>query len=332
LGIISYLLMKRGSKKTRVLLSFVGTNDQGKRIGKDDGAILTVFKARSFDEVHLLWNPTNNKEIDFEEIAKYVRGEILRRGLCKHVNLHRFDYKNVTDHNEIYPRLLDFCRSLHPSPQKKFTAAIASGTPAMQVCWILMAESGDFPLELIRSNEPKFGKPYVQTVRLGTGLPRILRLEQENVQLRKEKEALIPPLTVDVRRGRIFVGSHEITLSPILFAYYQYFAHRAKQGEQFERISGINAPQHFLESIVAFHRESFPDSDLFRDKLERMLRNGQELDVRTFRANISKLNARVKASLPNPGLHKLFMITTEGKRHALSYGLALPPEKIVVRR
>lgn len=324
--------MNRETKRTRILLSFVGTNDLGKRIGKDDGAILTVFRARSFDEVHLLWNPTSNKEVDFEDIARYVRSEILRRGLCKRVFLHRFDCKNVTDHNEIYPKLLTFCRSLQSGPQKKFTAAIASGTPAMQVCWLLMAESGDFPLELIRSNEPKFGKPYVTPIRLGTGLPRILRLEKENVQLRKEKDALIPPLTVDVRRGRIFVGNNEIALSPVLFAYYRYFAERAKKAEQFERISGINAPRHLLESVVAFHRESFPESDLFRDKLERMLRNGQELDVRTFRANISKLNTKVKACLPNPGLHKFFMITTEGKRHALSYGLALPPEKIVVRR
>lgn len=324
--------MKKGFKKTRVLLSFVGTNDQGKRIGKGDGAILTVFKRRSFDEVHLLWNPTSDKEVDFEDIAKYVRGEILRRGLCKHVILHRFDCRNVTDHNEIYPKVLSFCRSLGESPIKSYTAAIASGTPAMQVCWILMAESGDFPLELIRSNEPKFGKPYVTPVRLGTGLPRILSLEQENVQLRKEKEALIPPLIIDVRQGRIFVGNTEIALSPILFAYYRYFAERAKRGDLFERISGINTPRPLLESVVAFHRESFPESDLFRDKLEKMLRNGQELDVRTFRANISKLNARVKASLPNPALHKLFMITTEGRRHALSYGLRLPPEKIMIGR
>lgn len=324
--------MKKGFKKTRVLVSFVGTNDQGKRNGKDDGAILTLFKRRSFDEVHLLWNPTNKREIDFQDIAKYVRGEIVKRGLCNHVTLHRFDCKNVTDHNEIYPKLLSLCRSLGESTKKSYTAAIASGTPAMQVCWILMAESGDFPLELIRSNEPKFGKPYVTPVRLGTGLPRILRLEQENVQLRKEKESLIPLLTVDVRRGRISIGNNEIAFSPVSFAYYRYFAERAKRADLFERISGINTPRHFLESVVAFHRESFPESELFRDKLEKMLRNGQELDVRTFRANISKLNAQLKASLPNPALHKLFMITTEGRRHALSYGLRLPPKKIMINR
>lgn len=324
--------MKKGTKKTRVLLSFVGTNDQGKRMGKDDGAILTVFKRRSFDEVHLLWNPTDKKEIDFQDIANYVRGEIVKRGLCNRVILHRFDCKNVTDHNEIYPKLLSFCRSLGASTKKSYTAAIASGTPAMQVCWILMAESGDFPLELIRSNEPRFGKPYVTPVRLGTGLPRILRLEQENVRLRKEQEALIPTLVIEVEQGKVMIGDTTIGLSPIMFAYYRYFAERAKQGHGFERISGIYAPHHFLESIVSYHRESFPESELFRDKLEKLLKDGNELAVGTFRANIGKMNTKIKSTLRNATLHQFFTVTTEGKRHSLSYGLRLPPEKIIIKK
>ncbi|MBM4400888.1 MAG: hypothetical protein FJ045_02940 [Crenarchaeota archaeon] len=324
--------MKKGTRKTRVLLSFVGTNDEGKRVGKDDGAILTIFQRRCFDEVHLLWNPTSKKEIDFESIATYVRSEIEKRDFCDRVTLHRFDCENVTDHNEIYPKLLSLCRSLGVTPTKSYTAAIASGTPAMQVCWILIAESGDFPLELIRSNEPRFGKPYVTPVRLGTGLPRILRLEQANLQLQKEKEALIPALSIEVKHGRAAVGDTTIELSPIMFAYYRYFAERAKQGRTFERISGIYAPHHFLESIVSFHRESFPESELFRDKLEKLLREGKELDVGTFRANIVKTNTKIKNALRNATMHQFFTVTTEGKRHSLSYGLRLPPEKIVIKK
>ncbi len=323
--------MKRGIKKRRVLLSFVGTNDLGKRVGKADGAILTVFRRRSFDEVHLLWNPSSKREVDFHDIANYVRSEILSRGLCHRVVLHRFDCKNVTDHNEIYPKLLAFCQSLGTSTQKSWTAAIASGTPAMQVCWILMAEAGDFPIELIRSNEPRFGKSIVTPVRLGTGLPRILRLEQENIQLKLEKDALVPTLALDIRRGTITVGTVNLGLSPVMFSYDRYFVERAKRGEEFERISGVMMPRHFLEKIVQFHRETFPESDLFRDKLERMLSAGQDLDVGTFRSNVSKLNTRIRNSLKNAGLQKLFSVVTEGKRHALYYGLRLPPKKILIR-
>jgi hypothetical protein len=58
--------MKKGSKKTRVLLSFVGTNDAGKLTGDSDGAILTVFRERKFDEVHLLWNPSKTRQPGFK--------------------------------------------------------------------------------------------------------------------------------------------------------------------------------------------------------------------------------------------------------------------------
>ncbi|MBX2990114.1 MAG: hypothetical protein KF749_02990 [Bacteroidetes bacterium] len=325
------MTMKRVKLK-RVLLSFVGTNDAGKLKGDSDGAILTIFKKRQFEEVHLIWNTSEAKNLSFEHIAKYVRDEIVNRGHCDTVKLHRFDCDDVTDHNEIYPKLLAFCNSLGPAESKKFTAAIASGTPAMQVCWILMAESGDFPLELIRSNEPRFGKAPVTPIRLGTGLPRIIRLEQENEFLKKEKLDLVPELKIEVSKGRVLVGGIEIRFSPIEFSYYRYFAERDRNAQEFERFSGIAVPRHFLEKVVTFHRESFPESELFRDKLERMLSARNDLSVGTFRANIVKLNTKIKNALKNPALQKLLMVTTEGKRHALFYGLQMPSHKIRITK
>jgi hypothetical protein len=323
--------MRKGSHKTRVLLSFVGTNDAGRLKGSTDGAILTVFKKRKFDEVHLLWNPSKNRDVNFLQIAEYVRDEIVNRAYCDSVSLHRFDCNDVTDHNEIYPKLLDMCKSLHRTGAKKFTSAIASGTPAMQVCWILIAESGDFPLELVRSNEPRFGKPPVTSVKLSTGLPRILRLEKENETLREEKKTLMPMLEIDIRKGRIQIGQIKIDLSPVEFAYYRYFAERAQLGEELERVSGIFAPRGFLRKIAAYHKESFPASDLFRAELESMLKSGKELDIRTFRANLSKTNKKLRSALPTEAWVKLFSIVAEGKRHALSYGLRLPRSKIKIR-
>jgi sigma54-dependent transcription regulator len=141
--------------KRKVFVSFVGSNDAGKLIGKDDGAILTALKAfKKVEKVYLLWSPTGN----FKDIANYLKKEIINNRFCKNVLLHAFDLDNVTDHNEIYPKLLGFCKS-NFKENEEVTAAIASGTPAMQVCWILMAESGDYKLKLIRSNEsPDFQK------------------------------------------------------------------------------------------------------------------------------------------------------------------------------
>jgi hypothetical protein len=321
--------MRKGSRAIRILLSFVGTNDKGKSAGDLDGAVLTVFKRRSFDEVHLLWNPSDKG--DFQEIAKYVRDEILERGYCNSVTLHRFDCENVTDHDEIYPKLFSLCASLKPSSTRKFTAAIASGTPAMQVCWILMAESGDLPLELIRSNEPRFGKALVTPVKLGTGLPRILRLEEENRQLREENRDLLPVLEIRVRNGSIRVGDVSIELAPVEFSYYRYFAERAMAGEEPERFSGIDVPDKFLKTILQYHEESFPESDLFRAELKSMLKNGRCLSMGTFRANVSKANTRIRKSLNKPSLIKFFEIAVEGKRHAKMYGIRAPSETIVIK-
>lgn len=321
----------RRVKLKRVLLSFVGTNDAGKLKGDSDGAVLTIFKKRQFEEVHLIWNTSEAKNLSFEHIAKYVRDEIVNRGHCDIVKLHRFDCDDVTDHNEIYPKLLALCKSLKGDATKRFTAAIASGTPAMQVCWILMAESGDFPLELIRSNEPKFGKPPVTPIRLGTGLPRIIRLEQENEFLKKEKLELIPQLTLQISKGRANVAGIDIPFSPIEFSYYRYFAERAKAGLEFERFSGIAAPPKFLRSVIRFHQESFPESELFRRDLENMIKANRDLDIATVRANISKANWNIRRALANSSWLKLFEISSEGKRHALFYGVRAPAEKIVLQ-
>lgn len=322
--------MRKGAKLRKILLSFVGTNDRGKLDGPNDGAILTVFKKRKFDEVHLLWNPTKNPSVSFEEIAKYVKNEIVSRGYCNSVKLRRFDCKDVTDHNEIYPKLLASCLSLSLSPQKKFTAAIASGTPAMQVCWILMAESGDFPLELIRSNEPRYGKPLVTPVKLGTSLPRILHLEKEKEELAKEKDQLIPNVEIDIPKGTVSIGKARIPFSPMEFSYYRYFAELAKQGMEPQRFGGISVPRDFLKKIVEFHKQSFEDAELFRDKSELILKKSDShLDIRTFRANVTKANTRIKKAIGNIALAKVFEIIREGKRHATLYGMRTPKEKII---
>jgi hypothetical protein len=317
------------TKSHKILLSFVGTNDAGKMKGEQDGAILTVFRERSFDEVHLLWNSSKNKGIDYKAIAAYVAKEIVERSLCEKVTLHEFMCNDVTNHNEIYPQLLSFCKSLGVDAHRKYTAAIASGTPAMQVCWILMAESGDFPIELIRSNEPKYGKPLVIPIKLGTGLPRILRLEEENKLLQKEKQELIPQLFIDVKNGLAKVDKVTLDLSPIEFCYYRYFAGRKLISDEFERISGILVPEVFVEKLLLYRKESFPDKET-SEKENRELRE-RGISTTTFRSNVSKANVGIHKMLKNKSLAKLFEIAIEGKKNSKLYGLRLPKSKILIR-
>lgn len=301
-----------------VLLSFVGTNDFNK---EKDGAVLTVFRKRKFNEVHLLWNPS--PFVNYFEVAKHVKLEIENRKYCRKVIIHPFNCEDVTDHNEIYPKLLEFCNTLSVK-ENKFTAAIASGTPSMQACWILIAESGDFPLKLIRSDEAKFGKPIVRDVKLGASLPRILRLREENEELKKERKYLLQTVTLNITKAKIFIGKEELNLSPIEFSYYRYFAERAKNENEYLRIDIDTVPEEFYRAILKYHRDSFPQADSNRILSER----NKDISSATFRANISKLNKKIKSMFDNVATSNYYIIESEGGRYRKSYGISLPKEKI----
>lgn len=302
-----------------VLISFVGTNDNN-RIR--DGAILTVFKEENikYNEVHLLYN--NSKFINLYEIADYVRSEILKRRLCENVKIHLFYCDDVTDHNEIYPKLQDFCISVYKDGTN-YTAAIASGTPSMQACWILLSESGDFPLRLIRSDDRKWGKPVVREVKLGTALPRIMRLEEENKQLKK---SLLQTVTLNVKRAELKIGNVIPELSPVEFAYYRYFLERAFKEMEYLRIDVDETPKEFYDSINKFHRESFPQADSNRIQNER----NKTIASSTFRSNVSKLNSKIKNLFDDKAVSYYYQIESKGKRFSKSYGIGLPKEKIKI--
>ncbi|NOX19002.1 MAG: hypothetical protein GXO87_12075, partial [Chlorobi bacterium] len=143
----------------KILLSFVGTNDAGKLLSKPDGAILTALNNEQFNEVILLWNEGTIGEIEYSDVVLFLKREIKKRKLASKVTDYEFSFKDVTDHNEIYEALKSFADELPKNENLFYAAAISSGTPAMQVCWILLAESGEFsekfPLRLVKVKDPK---------------------------------------------------------------------------------------------------------------------------------------------------------------------------------
>lgn len=316
-------------KTKKILLSFVGSNDAGAE-EKKDGAILTALKNEKFDEIILIWNKSGN--FDFEKITKNLVVVIKKRKLAKTVNSIEFDLKDVTDHNEIYKRLKDFTDTLDKSNEFSYTASISSGTPAMQVCWILLAESGDFSednkLRLIRVLDPRYTKSKNAEVKLDTTLPKIIKLKNENISLKKD---LIPPLIIEVEKGIIKVGDTIIDFSPIEFSYYRYFAERAKEGLGLEKFSDLFIPNHFLEKVYHYHSISFPVLDLNRIEYERAKKSGTQFLMSTFRGNITKINNKIKQALDNQTLIENFQISSEGKRGAKFYGIKVSGDKIIIK-
>jgi effector-binding domain-containing protein len=313
----------------KILLSFVGTNDAGLLLGNNDGAILTTLTNEKFDEVILLWNEAKIKDLHFSQITLYLKREIKKRKLAKKITDYEFTLSDVTDHNEVYTKLKDFTDTLNKSTTNKYVAAISSGTPAMQVSWILLAESGDFSednhLSLIKTTDPKFGKSKNIPVKLSTSLPRIVTLTNEVRQL---KEDLIPQAEINIRRGTLTIGRQSVKLSPMQFCYYRYFAERKINKKPEQKFSGITVPIDFIKTIYSYHQETFEELELNRQDIKSMIDKKEELAIQTFRGNITKLNKRIEKTLNNLTLYDQFSVSSSGTRGAKFLGIKAPAEKM----
>lgn len=316
-------------KQKKIFLSFVGTNDAGKLKNKDDGPILTALTNQKFDEVILLWNKSRSQPIDYLEIANYLKNEIKIRGLSRKTQIVELQIKNVIDHNHIYSILKQFTDGLDKNPLYDYTAAISSGTPAMQVCWILLAESGDFSetnqLKLIQVIDPKVGKTENVAVKIDTSLPRITGL-QKKVNLLKND--LLPVASINITSPGLMIGEIEIPLTAIELCYYTYFAKRVIEGKGAEKFPLYHTTSDFLDNILQIHRDFFPDSDYSRQDLERIKMRNMGLDIRTFRGNISKLNKKIRQNVSNSSVVEEFIVDSFGVKGAKQYGIKAPKEKL----
>ncbi|GJQ63573.1 MAG: hypothetical protein SCALA702_26260 [Melioribacteraceae bacterium] len=317
--------------KKKILLSFVGLNDAGTLVRAEEGTILTALSEEKFDGVILIWNENSNSDIPFVKIVSHLTEQIKSRNLAKTVQSYEINLTDVTDHNLIYSELLRLTERLDKSSSRFYTAAISSGTPSMQVCWILMAESGDFasenPLRLIRVREKRFGKPIINEVKLDTSLPKIIRLEEENNQLKKQ---LLPQIKINTTTGNVLIGDFEIPFSPNQYAYYRYFAKCVLEDKGYMRVSGFFVDRVFLETIHRYHEETFPDLDLMREPLKELIEKNGDYLVTNFRSNISKINKVIEKSLVDSGLCGHYKINQKGARGAKMYGLEIPAEKIII--
>lgn len=278
----------------KVLISFVGTNDSGQPRGKGDGAIINTCRNRKFGIVHLLWTKNKNPKLNYEKIAERVKDGLQEEDLCDNVKIHFMDIQNVVDHNEIYPKLLAFCRSL-PKGQK-YTGAISSGTPSMQTCWILMAESGDFPIELIRANEPGLNLEPIAKVKLGTALPRIKRLEQENFKL---KENLKIELVFDFVQNspRVRINNKQIDLEDMQFAWYKFFAERALLGDDSPISVDYYVRKEVLIKVNDIYETCFQSDNNWRLKEIIALNSNKNYQLTSLNPHKSNINKQIKSAI-----------------------------------
>ncbi len=309
------------------LFSFVGVTDVN-MLEQQRGPILTAVDGLKPKNVILIATTGAGVRYDLVGGASQLQKMIKSISPITKISIVTVDIDDPTDHNEIYPKLRDVV-SMHSTKKGRLIAAISSGTPSMQVCWILLAESGEVKLSLYRTTEAELTKAPVREVRLDSSLPRIIALEEENAAL---KAIAIPRVELSVEKGLVTIGSAVINFSPLQFAYYRFFLERLAMigpiSEARFRVSGMFTDEQFAQKIMAFRRESFPnasDSDGTYGK-----RKVSMIPAEQFRSNLTKLNRKLQDALGDT-LAVYYCIESSGPREAKTYGIRLDKSKVRIR-
>lgn len=187
-----------------VLLTFTGFHDPYFKglVDQEEqpGPILSLLSMRSFDYIFLIDTP---KTQEITEQTKNAICEIYN----SEVHLLKIDLDDPTNYNDIFRGLKTHLRDIMESLQTaNFYVAVASGTPQMHACWVLLAASGEIPARILHIRPPHYvtkDRPLVSEIDLSSH-------EFPNVRF-QAGPILVEEEAVDVdyaRRQLDIVGDH----------------------------------------------------------------------------------------------------------------------------
>lgn len=142
-------------KMFKVLLTFTGFHDPYVKglVGQEEqpGPILSLIFAKAFDKIILFSTPST------EQITLETKSAILASNSKLDVEIRDIPLDDPTD----YSLILKGLRKHLPKIQEDITdgsyfIAVASGTPQMHACWVLLTSSGEIPARLLHVRPPRF--------------------------------------------------------------------------------------------------------------------------------------------------------------------------------
>lgn len=136
----------------RILLTFTGFHDPYSKglVGEDEqpGPIISLLRARSFDLVYLLSTPNTEKNTAATVEALRAHVELRETAL---------PLQDPTDYASILKHLRTLTAGVVDEfPGAEYFVAVASGTPHMHACWVLLTTSGEFPARILHIRPPRF--------------------------------------------------------------------------------------------------------------------------------------------------------------------------------
>jgi len=138
-----------------ILLTFTGFHDPYFKglVGQEEqpGPILSLLSARSFNRIYLFSTPST------EQIT--LKTQKVIHSLYPGINV-QIVYLNLddpTDYMAILKGLREHTLDIQENLAKAtLYVAVASGTPQMHACWVLLAASGEIPSRLLHVRPPRF--------------------------------------------------------------------------------------------------------------------------------------------------------------------------------
>lgn len=259
-----------------ILLTFTGFNDPYSLglVGEEEvpGPILSLTMSSEFDRVILFSTPNTEKHTSATQSAlkKTCPSSLVE---TQHLSL-----SDPTDYHGILGGLRPHLKNIMESfPGAKFFISVASGTPQMHACWLLLAASGEIPARVLQVRPRKFvttaaplvseidftsrefpivrsQMPLMGTVVEGNPVAAVvaqqLGIVGEHPRTRKVleiAEALAPSAAPVLILGETGTGKE-------LFARFVHLL-SGRPAERFVPVNGAALPKELVESILFGHKK-----------------------------------------------------------------------------
>jgi len=143
------------SDSMNILLTFTGFHDPYSKglIGDEEqpGPIITLINAKAFDKVILFSTPkTENITSETERAIRSLQPDV-------EIEIKGLPLEDPTDYIGILRGLRKHFEEISNNTRDaKYFISVASGTPQMHACWVLLASSGEIPAHILHTRPPRF--------------------------------------------------------------------------------------------------------------------------------------------------------------------------------